>query len=248
MRCEMGLLLGIALLWACGGQTFTVPGDAGGDGASSSSSGSSSGGSSGGSGSSSGSSSGGSSGGSSGSSSGGSSGGSSGSSSGGNHEVPVNHRPDDSECLQPAAPGDCQGGSSGGQPGNCGSDSQCTSGTNGRCVEQGGGVLFCACTYDTCADDAACPTDQTCACHGSTYMGGLGNTCVPGNCRVDGDCGAGGYCSPSFSTQSCGSLGGYYCHTPQDQCVNDADCGSGFVCNYSTSAARWTCQQELLCG
>ena len=71
-----------------------------------------------------------------------------------------------------------------------------TAGTNGRCVEQGGGIAFCGCTYDTCVDDAACPTGQTCACHGSPYNGG-GNSCVPGNCRVDTDCGPGGYCSPS---------------------------------------------------
>jgi hypothetical protein len=120
-------------------------------------------------------------------------------------------------------------------------------GTNGRCVESGGGVLYCSCSYDTCADDSACPTGQTCACHGSTYNDG-GNTCVPGDCRIDSDCGAGGYCSPSFSTMGCGSLGGYYCHTPLDQCVNDSDCQSGFICNYSTQNAHWVCTQQLLCG
>jgi hypothetical protein len=159
--------------------------------------------------------------------------------------VPLNHRPNDDQCLQPAAPGNCQGGQGGQQ---CNSDTQCTSGADGRCVESGGGVLFCSCTYDTCADDAACPTGQTCACHGSPYVGGQGNTCVPGNCRVDSDCGAGGYCSPAFSNMGCGGLAGYYCHTPQDQCVNDTDCGGGYACGYSTSAAHWVCQQELLCG
>jgi hypothetical protein len=115
-------------------------------------------------------------------------------------------------------------------------------------VESGGGVLFCACTYDTCSGDSACPTGQTCACHGSTYNGG-GNACVPGDCRVDSDCeGGAGYCSPAFATMGCGGLAGYYCHTPKDQCVNDTDCANGNVCTYSTSEARWTCQQELLCG
>jgi hypothetical protein len=131
----------------------------------------------------------------------------------------------------------------------CSGDSQCTAGTNGRCVESGGGVLYCACTYDTCSGDAACPTGQTCACHGSPYDNG-GNTCVSGNCRVDSDCeGGAGYCSPAYATMGCGGLAGYYCHTPQDQCVNDGDCGSGgYVCTYATSSARWTCQQQLLCG
>jgi hypothetical protein len=132
----------------------------------------------------------------------------------------------------------------------CSGDSQCTMGTNGRCVESGGGALYCACTYDTCADDAACPTGETCACHGSPYVNNQGNTCVPGNCRVDSDCGVGGYCSPSYANMGCGGLGGYYCHTPQDACINDSDCGSDDEsgCMYSTSEARWTCQELLLCG
>jgi hypothetical protein len=249
MRRELTAIVAVGFFWACGGQTQIVTGDAGGDGASSSSSGSSSGGSSGGSGGSSGSSSGGSSGGSSGSSSGGSSG----SSSGGNHEVPTNHRPNDDQCLQAAPAGSCNGQGGGGPgPGSCSSDAQCSdAGPNGRCVESGGGALFCSCTYDMCADDAACPTGQTCACHGSLYNNS-GNTCVAGNCRVDSDCeGGAGYCSPAYAPMGCGGLAGYYCHTPQDQCVNDSDCSNANgqpVCTYSTSESRWTCQQLLLCG
>jgi hypothetical protein len=136
----------------------------------------------------------------------------------------------------------------------CSSDSSCTDGgANGRCVESGGGVLYCSCTYDTCADDAACPTGSTCACHGSPYVGGAGNTCTPGNCRVDADCGGGaGYCSPSYDVNSCGSLAGYYCHTPDDQCVDDSDCASSTmgpqICAYSTTTARWQCHQQEFCG
>jgi hypothetical protein len=130
----------------------------------------------------------------------------------------------------------------------CDSDSQCTMGTNGRCVEQGGGIAYCGCTYDTCADDSACPTGQTCACHGSPYNSG-GNTCVPGNCRVDSDCGPGGYCSPSYAQEGCGGLEGYYCHTPKDQCVNDGDCmTSGFqVCMYEIAQGAWQCAMEYAC-
>jgi Cys-rich repeat protein len=100
-----------------------------------------------------------------------------------------------------------------------------------------------------CSDDAACPSGETCACHGSAYSSG-GNTCVPGNCRVDSDCGAGGYCSPTEDVMSCGGVGGYYCHTAQDRCVNDSDCADGGfpdVCAYSTSAGYWECAQQSLC-
>jgi hypothetical protein len=74
---------------------------------------------------------------------------------------------------------------------------------------------------------------------------------VPGNCRIDADCGAGGYCSPSAGSDSCGGLGGYYCHTPKDSCINDTDCSSnnpGQVCTFSTTDAHWECTEELVCG
>lgn len=245
MRRELVAMVAVSALWACGGQTLGVP--SGGDGGSSSSSGSSSGGSSGGSSS-------GSSGGSS-SSSGGSSSssGGSGSSSGGVDagRVPTNHRPNDSECTAPAAPGNCPGG--GGLPGACDADPQCTSGSDGRCIQPSSGVAQgCQCTYDACADDAACPMDQTCACHGSPYTDSQGNTCVAGNCRVDADCGAGGYCSPSSLMAICGySLAGYYCHTPMDQCTDDSDCSTAqgpAICAYSTATSRWQCETEAFCG
>jgi hypothetical protein len=91
---------------------------------------------------------------------------------------------------------------------------------------------------------------QTCACHGSPYTNGQGNHCVTGNCRVDGDCGAGGWCSPSYSTNGCGSIGGYHCHTTRDLCINDTECpksGGPATCSYDTTLGYWQCQQELLC-
>ena len=172
MRRELTAMVTVAGLWACGGQTLGIP--SGGDGGSSSSSGGSSGGSS-----------------------SGSSGGSSSSSGGADAgRVPTNHRPNDSECTAPAAPGNCPGG--GGLQGACDADPQCTSGSDGRCIQPSSGIAQgCQCTYDACADDAACPTGQTCACHGLPYTESEGNACVTGNCRVDADCGVGGYCSPS---------------------------------------------------
>jgi hypothetical protein len=133
----------------------------------------------------------------------------------------------------------------------CNSDTQCTAGVNGRCHQVNGGVAYCACTYDTCTHDTDCGSGKACACHGSPYAGGDGNACVPGNCRVDADCGAGGYCSPSFSPNNCGSLGGYYCHTPHDACVNDSDCfgtGGPAVCVYSATSGSWQCTPEPICG
>jgi hypothetical protein len=273
MRRSAWGIVAVAALWACGGTTFAGGLDGGGDGGGSSSgsgsgsggSGSSSGASSSGSGSSSGASSSGSGGSSSGSggsssssgsgsssgasSSSSGSGSSSGSSSGG--PAPVYHRPDDSQCLGPAPAGTCNFGGSGG-PGMCSDDSQCAdAGANGRCIESNGGAAYCFCTSDACADDSACPKDQTCACHGSAYTVGEGNHCVPGNCRVDADCGAGGWCSPSYSTNGCGEIGGYYCHTPQDQCVNDSDCPTSngpMNCSYDSGLRYWRCQMELLCG
>jgi len=164
--------------------------------------------------------------------------------------VPVNHRPNDAQCGTTPPPGTCNFGGSSGGPGMCSSDSQCADGgLNGRCVEMGGGVAYCGCTYDACLHDSDC-TGETCACHGSPYTGQLGNRCVPGNCHVDSDCGAGGYCSPSYSPAGCGGLGGYYCHTAVDQCIDDSDCAdAGFltVCAYSTMNSRWECQQQVAC-
>ena len=162
--------------------------------------------------------------------------------------APLNHRPDDSQCSQPAPVGNCpvMMGS-----GACMSDAQCNMGVNGRCSENMGGALFCYCAYDSCGHDADCPAGQLCVCHGSAYAGGGGNTCMAGNCRVDRDCGAGGYCSPTHGTNGCGSVSGYYCHTSADTCVDDGDCTGtmGFeVCAWSTTDNHWKCQQPNLCG
>ncbi len=163
-------------------------------------------------------------------------------------KVPVYHRPDDSQCSQPAPAGNCpiMGGNA-----MCTMDTQCTMGTNGRCIESGGGALFCLCTYDTCTHDTDCPMNELCACHGSPFFS-AGNTCTAGNCRVDSDCGAQGYCSPSHGGMNCGGLTGYYCHTASDTCVNDSDCAPGMgmgpqVCGWSSTDNRWECLAQELC-
>jgi len=161
--------------------------------------------------------------------------------------VPVNHRPSDAQCMTTAPAGDCSFNNPGA---SCHSDADCSeAGPNGRCVVPNGPPT-CFCTSDSCAGDTACMMGQTCACHGSAYAAGLGNTCMPGDCRVDADCGAGGYCSPSAATNTCGTLSGYYCHTPKDQCTNDSDCATsqqGTMCIYSPGTGSWSCQQSGLC-
>jgi hypothetical protein len=161
--------------------------------------------------------------------------------------VPQNHRANNAQCLDVAPMGaaDCPLVASA-PASDCQTDSQCTSGLNGRCENNGGGPAGCNCSYDTCTRDDACQTGGPCACHGSPYLSG-GNVCAPGNCQIDSDCGAGGFCSPSLSPMSCFSLSAYYCHTPNDQCVDDADCpkDSGSRCMYDVTARRWQCQQTM---
>jgi hypothetical protein len=177
-------------------------------------------------------------------------GGSSGSSSGG--RVPLQHRPSDAQCSTPAPAGDCTVGPS---PIECTGDSSCTAGTNGRCINRGGGPAApCFCTYDACVHDTDCPSGTVCACHASPYTDDHGNTCTMGNCRVDADCGAGGYCSPSSLPVACGdSLAGYYCHTAGDLCIDDGDCPSHPTmavvpgCAYSTKDSRWECVERPYC-
>jgi hypothetical protein len=157
--------------------------------------------------------------------------------------APKNHRPSDAQCLTTPAPQNCNMG------GSCDKDTDCTKGLNGRCVVSGADAIMCACSYDLCTSDTQCKMGGPCSCHDSAYMGGIGNTCVPGNCRVDADCEGGkGYCSPSDAQVGCGGLPSYYCHTPSDSCVNDSDCGGGNGCVYQVKPPRWECQQILGCG
>lgn len=158
------------------------------------------------------------------------------------------HRPVATACEMTRAPGPAATGS-----GTCKKDSDCvdaTLGKNGRCVVA---TRFgtTTCTYDECFDDSTC-TGKVCLCRpaGETMATTKVHHCLSaGNCRSDGDCGAGGSCSPSFST--CGSYTGvvaYYCHTPQDSCLDDEDCASsdGGVgvpgyCMFSPEGAKWIC-------
>ncbi len=154
---------------------------------------------------------------------------------------PLNHRPDDTLCSQPAPPGNCSS-----EAGVCASDTGCSAHAGGRCNVTAP-PRWCSCTYDMCAHDTDCVQGQTCACHMSAYVP-FGSVCVPGNCRVDADCGPGGFCSPSLDPTLCRVIAGYYCHTAADECVNDADCGhSGETCSYLATRGRWECYSAAFC-
>jgi hypothetical protein len=161
----------------------------------------------------------------------------------GPNRVPINHRPNDAQCLSARPDSGCSFG-------DCTPETCADAGANPLCVETCEDC--CTCTFDACSADSDCPSAQTCACHGSAYTGGVGNTCVPGNCRVDADCGVNGYCSPS-PAMGCFGVAGYYCHTAKDQCESDSDCppadggASSPVCAYSTTNGTWACQYNPDC-
>jgi hypothetical protein len=179
----------------------------------------------------------------------------------GDAEVPIYHRAMPSCCPSERgpAPGTQPYGS--GMGDSCSSDSQCTSGADGRCFPNGGLVGGPGgCSYDQCLTDSDCPSGAPCVCRTSASDNSA-NVCDPGgNCVLDSDCGSGGYCSPSGG--ACADFGfaggqGYYCHTASDTCINDADCsvvldaGGGCPvlqsCAYDTQAQHWACIAEHCC-
>jgi hypothetical protein len=159
--------------------------------------------------------------------------------------VPLKHRPVEVVCDDERPAGESPGGDG---EAECGDDSDCQDGRNGRCTSTRFGY---ECTYDACVEDADC--DGVCECNGGFRSDA--NACTGGNCRVNADCGPQGYCSPSFG--SCGGYSGvvaYYCHTPEDECIDDEDCEGdpefGFdpYCAYEPGAGRWRCSNDHCVG
>jgi hypothetical protein len=95
---------------------------------------------------------------------------------------------------------------------NCRTDSDC--GPGGYCSPSQVGAL-CG-----CMSTAFCNPDAG----GGCYVGGPNGTWT----QVPCSCG-----------DSCGH--GYFCHTPQDTCVNDSDCPDGNTCNFDLPSQTWTC-------
>lgn len=184
--------------------------------------------------------------------------------------IPAVHRASEGPaCPQERAPGNyaelcmIDGGIEGTQ---CVRDSDCTQGTNGRCLASPPPVTPCGgfCSYDECFTDADCGGNVPCACR-SSASDGAANRCLPlSNCRLDADCGHGVYCSPSqiqgcirlcpepCPTGGCSASGqpvpcscstncgaGYFCHSGCDACVDDADCDGG-ACTHLNEGG-WAC-------
>jgi len=172
--------------------------------------------------------------------------------------APKNHRAT-SSCPRQRGPGSFisadDAGAVGGTGGSigCSSDMDCTAGTNGRCFKwsAGPGPQPPACSYDGCFGDSDC-SNALCVCRESIASSDANRCESPsgGNCRLDSDCGPSGFCSPSLfgclGSDTCGY--GYYCHTPQDACVDDQDCASGRerACGYDLLEKRWECKQPAL--
>jgi hypothetical protein len=158
--------------------------------------------------------------------------------------VPIYHRPSASACPQQRGRGDmvcpCTDGGCMCPGAACTKDSDCSMGTNGRCLESGGFGPPPApiCSYDGCFADTDCPAATPCDCRPSPQSNPA-NVCLTGSdCRVDSDCGPGGYCSPIHYGDWCGVE--YHCHKAADTCVNDSDCDGG-RCNFNATAGHWIC-------
>lgn len=171
--------------------------------------------------------------------------------------VPQQHRAEGATCPDERVPGSVSVDycSTDQRAIQCTSDAECTEGVNGRCSA----VRPCmtTCSYDECLTDSDCADNQACACRPPSRTSA--NLCAAGNCRVDADCANGGFCSPSrldfcwcpsealceppSAGKECGdSCGhGYFCHTPQDSCLDDSDCSGSDDCGYDILQKRWRC-------
>ena len=143
-------------------------------------------------------------------------------------------------CMSPA-----------GTTGDCSVSSDCTAGTNGRCLTGRGP---CLCSYDACSSDTTCGPGKLCECGGGTGNNAASNRCVVADCYTDSDCGTGQFCAPALD-ELCGNYIGvtaYRCTTPKDRCRVDADCqgdgGSFAYCNYSSELGHWACTTTLCAG
>jgi hypothetical protein len=157
--------------------------------------------------------------------------------SSGVQRTPTNHRAASSTCPAQRGPNcvsvdGCQNDSAvnNGSYVSCTQDSDCTTGRNGRCFEEGPMACMTDCTYDTCFSDSDCPNSQPCECR-QTDSDSAANTCeTGGNCRIDADCGQGGYCSLSQVNNSCFCPSSALC--PSGTCCSPGPCVCGDSCGH----------------
>jgi hypothetical protein len=178
--------------------------------------------------------------------------------------VPLKHRPAAIACDHERPSSDPFAPDSG--LAQCHSHAECTAGNNGRCG--GNGHDGWHCTYDECFEDSDCPSPDGgkgyALCQCTAGFRSDNNVCLGGDnlgppphttspmCRIDADCGD-GYCSPTFG--ACGNYSGvvsYYCHTPDDECIDDTDCGAdaafGPYCAYAPAVGHWKCSNSQCAG
>jgi hypothetical protein len=152
---------------------------------------------------------------------------------------------DDSKCTQ-GTNGRCFGGpfacSSSCTYDTCASDSDCPASEPCACRASASDS-----TPNACATGSNCRVDTDCGPCGFCSPSLVNNYCQcmsPDFCEPDsGSCSE---CDANGCTQvSCtcgGNCGhGYFCHTPQDTCVNDSDCPVGNTCNYYVPSGLWRC-------
>jgi hypothetical protein len=163
-------------------------------------------------------------------------------------EVPPNHR----SVATPCAPSGNPYGYDAGLVA-CGADGGCpfVQGTEyePQCI---GGICR---LQDQCSTDSDCSspslcgsTPCACACSSEQVYPNSPvqpNVCMPAKCHLDSDCRPGAYCAFSLST-FCGrgGVGGFYCTTPQDRCVDPSrDCTTctGKSCSYDPEVGWWVC-------
>lgn len=131
----------------------------------------------------------------------------------------------------------------------CSSDSDCPSNQPCECRASTSSSQPNACvTEGDCRVDADCGAGGYC----SPSLVGISGSCV-GAAACWPDAG-GGSCSmytpatgwvdvPCLCPVSCGH--GYFCHTPNDACIDDSDCEAGKSCNYDTEAKHWSCSSSV---
>jgi hypothetical protein len=174
--------------------------------------------------------------------------------------VPQRHRAAGSTCPGQRGPGlsglESQCSPDGGPPINCWQDSDCTAGTNGRCLGTGRMTCMSTCSYDQCASDSDCPNNEPCECRTSESSYAANACATGGNCRVDSDCGPCGYCSPSQVDQFCfcpsSALcpdGGGGCYVATSSGWQEVPCACGDACGHGhfCHTPRDTCTDDSDC-
>ena len=133
------------------------------------------------------------------------------------------HRVSAETCPLPDPAGDSVCSTENNQ-GSCQTDSDCTDGGNGRCVQTGSDEfsddIWCGCKYG-CETDDDCGTGSVCTCDTTSPTGR--SECIPASCQTDADCGEEQCVLDVY--QWCGNPQlSLSCSTAEDECTANAQC------------------------